>query len=44
MNAGYSAVIFEPTRDIRFDKVWLMDAADWWVLDIRVSEQYVSLR
>jgi hypothetical protein len=44
MNAGYSVVIFEPTREIRFNKVWLTDAADWWVVDIRDSEQYVRRR
>jgi hypothetical protein len=44
VNAGYSTIIFEPTREIRFDKVWLTDAADWCVLDIRDSEQYVRRR
>jgi hypothetical protein len=34
VNAGYSTVIFELAREIRFDKVWLTDASDWWVLDI----------
>jgi hypothetical protein len=44
VNAGYSTVIFEPTHEIQFDKVWLTDAADWWVLDIRDSKQYIRRR
>jgi hypothetical protein len=42
VNAGLSAVIFKPTHEIRFDKVWLTDTAEWWVLDIRVSEQFLD--
>jgi hypothetical protein len=39
VNPGYSSIIFNPP--MKFDLIKLRDAVDGWVLDVRISEQYV---